>query len=326
MRFRLGSEEKGCEFRVASLISPELLTFKLSNFSTFNFSTFQLSTFNFITFTIKMTKRFIPILLIITLFSVNLFSQDIPPRPNPPRLVNDLAGVLDEQTERALEWNLRALNDSTSNQIVVLTVKTLNGHDPASFAYEVGEKWQVGQKDFDNGIVVLIKTKVGSSRGQAFIAVGYGLEGIVPDAIAVRIVNNEMIPFFKNNDYETGIVNGVIKLSQLVSGEISADGYNKSSKPAGIFGFLPFIIIIIIILLIRVSNARSRSVGSKGSSIPFWTALWLGSSLGSGSHSGNWGGFSGGSGGFGGGGGGFGGGFGGFGGGSFGGGGAGGSW
>ena len=268
-----------------------------------------------------MTKRIIPLLLIITLFSINIFSQEIPSRPNPPKLVNDLAGILDEQTISALEWNLRALNDSTSNQIVVLTVKTLNGYDPASFAYEVGEKWQVGQSDFDNGIVVLIKPKLSrSDRGQAFIAVGYGLEGIIPDAIAVRIVNNEMIPFFENNDYKTGIVNGVIKLSQLVSGEISAEGYNKSTKKSPISALLPFIIIIIVILLMRVSGARSRTVGGK-SNLPFWTALWLGSSMGSGSHSGSWGGFSGGSGGFGGGGS-----FGGFGGGSFGGGGAGGSW
>jgi uncharacterized protein len=234
-----------------------------------------------------MTKKIFPLLLISLLISIGVFSADIPVRPNPPKLVNDLAGVLDEQTKNDLEWDLRALNDSTSNQIVVLTVKTLNGSDPASYAYEVGEKWQVGQKDFDNGIVVLIKPRIGSSRGQAFIAVGYGLEGIVPDAIAKRIVENEMIPFFKNNDYETGIITGVNKLSQLVSGEISAEGYNKASKPAGIFAFLPFIIIIIIILLIRGGGNRSRTVGGR-SNLPFWTALWLGSSLGHGSGSGSW--------------------------------------
>jgi len=274
-----------------------------------------------------MTKRTLPILLISLLISFSVFSADIPVRPNPPKLVNDLADILDAQTESSLEWNLRALNDSTSNQIVVITVKTLNGYDPASYAYEIGEKWQVGQKDFNNGIVVLVKPKLSSSdRGRAFIAVGYGLEGIVPDAIAKRIVENEMIPFFKNNDYETGIIMGVNKLSQLVSGEISAEGYNKASKRTGIFSFLPFIIIFIVILLIRGSGNRSRTMGGR-SNLPFWTALWLGSSIGNSSHSGSWGNFSGGSSGFGGGSsGGFGGGFGGFGGGSFGGGGAGGSW
>lgn len=261
-------------------------------------------------------------LLITLLISLNLFSADIPQRPNPGRLVNDLAGILDTNTEKALEWQLRALNDSTSNQIIVLTVKSLNGFDAASYAQEVGEKWQVGQKGFNNGIVILVKPKLSSSdRGRAFIAVGYGLEGVIPDAIANRIVNNEMIPHFKNNDYSTGILNAANVISQLASGEISADGYNKSSNESPLAAFLPFIIILIVFLLIRVSNAKSSNLS--GSRLPFWTALWLGSSMTGGSHSGSWGNFSGGSGG---GGSGFGGGFSGFGGGSFGGGGAGGSW
>lgn len=265
----------------------------------------------------KIIFKKIPLLLITLLLSVNLFSQDIPERPNPPRLVNDLAGLLDDKTENALEWYLRAINDSTSNQIVVLTVNSLNGYDASSFAFEVGEKWRVGQKEFDNGIVMLVKPKIGSSRGQAFIAVGYGLEGAIPDAIAKRIVTNEMIPYFRNNDYAGGILKGAKVLSQFASGEISADGYNSSTAKSNWAGLIPFIIFILIFFLIRASNARSASMSR--SNLPFWTALWLGSSMMGGSHSGSFNNFSGGSGGFGGG-------FGGFGGGSFGGGGAGGSW
>lgn len=270
----------------------------------------------------KQTVRNQILLLITLLFSLKLLAADIPQRPNPPRLVNDLAGLLDANTEKALEWQLRALNDSTSNQIIVLTVKSLNNYDAASYAQEVGEKWQVGQKGFNNGIVILVKPKLSSSdRGRAFIAVGYGLEGAIPDAIAKRIVNNEMIPYFKNNDYTTGILKAANILSQLASGEISADGYNKSTTESPLAAFLPFIIIIIVFLLIRVSNAKSSNMSRSG--LPFWTALWLGSSMTGGSHSGSWNNFSGGSGSSGSG---FGGGFGGFGGGSFGGGGAGGSW
>jgi uncharacterized protein len=257
-------------------------------------------------------------------FSTNL-SAGIPPRPNPPRLVNDLANVLTEKQKGALEYKLRYFHDTTSNQIVVVTVKSLEGDVPASFAYELGEKWKVGQKEFDNGIVILVKPKYGNTdKGHAFIAVGYGLEPAIPDAIAKRIVENEMIPYFRNNDYYEGISRATDVLMAMASGEISAEGYNKQSQASPLFTFLPFIIFIIIFLLIRVSNAKSYSIG-RGTS--FWTALWLGSALG-GSHSGTWNNFSGGSGGFGGGssGGGFGGGFSGFGGGSFGGGGAGGSW
>ena len=211
-------------------------------------------------------------------------------------------------------------NDTTSNQITIVTVKSLNGYEPSMFAFELGEKWQVGQKKFDNGIVVLIKPKLSSSdRGEVFIAVGYGLEPVIPDIIAGRITNNEMIPYFKNGNYYRGIDEATNVLMNLAAGEITAEGYKKQSESSGIFAFLPFIIIIIIILIIRGSRGRSQTIGHSNSS--FWTALMLGSMMGHSSHSGSWGGFSGGSSGFGGGGG-----FGGFGGGSFGGGGAGGSW
>lgn len=268
----------------------------------------------------NFTIKKIPLLIISLLISLNLFSTDIPDRPIPPRLVNDFAGILDKNAEKALEWQLRALNDSTSNQILILTVKSLNGYDPASFAIEVGEKWKVGQKGFDNGIVVLVKPKYGNERGKAFIAVGYGLEGTITDALAKRIVENEMIPYFRNNDYETGILNTVNILSQFVSGEINEEGYNKSTAGSPWMNLLPLVIFLIIFFIIRANNARSASMS--GSNLPFLTALWLGSSMGGGSHSGNWGNFTGGSSGSGG----FGGGFSGFGGGSFGGGGAGGSW
>lgn len=263
------------------------------------------------------------LLTLIFLFSFHLCisSEDtgIPQRPDPPRLVNDFAGLLSKSQVNALESKLRAFNDSTSNQIAVVTVTSLNNYDPASFAYQIGETWKVGQGKFNNGIVVLIKPKTSSTdRGKAYIAVGYGLEPAIPDALAKRIVENEMIPNFKQNNYYLGIDQAIDILMKLASGEISEEGYNSSKETSAIFAFLPFIIIIIIFLLIRASKSRSHSIGKN---IPLWTAFWLGSSLG-GRSGGHWGGFSGGSGGFGGGGGGFGG----FGGGSFGGGGAGGSW
>ena len=274
-----------------------------------------------------MKKHFITLfglLLLLTVYSIES-KADIPPRPTPPRLVNDLANVLSPEQEKSLEYKLREFNHNTSNQILVITVKSLDGDAPSNYAFEVGEKWKVGQKEFDNGIVILIKPRYSNTdKGQAFIAIGYGLEGAIPDAISKRIVDNEMIPFFRNNDYYGGINKATEVLMSLASGEITAEGYNKQSKSSPLLNIIPIIIFIIIFLLIRASNAKSYSLG-RGTS--FWTALWLGSALGSSSHSGSWGNFSGGSGGFGGGGsGGFGGGFSGFGGGSFGGGGAGGSW
>ena len=252
-------------------------------------------------------------------FYVTASDSDIPPKPDPPRLVNDYAGLLSSSQVSVLESKLRAFNDSTSNQITIVIVNSLNNYDPASYAYKIGENWQVGQGKFNNGVVILIKPKISDSdRGRAYIAVGYGLEPAIPDALAKRIVENEMIPNFKQGNYYEGLDQASDVLMKLAAGEISEEGYNKSKENSGILALIPFLIIILVIILIRTSGKRSHSVGK---SLPFWTALWLGNSLG-GRGGGHWGGFSGGSGGFGGGGGGFGG----FGGGSFGGGGAGGSW
>jgi len=106
--------------------------------------------------------------LVLLLFSVQVTASDIPPKPNPPRLVNDFAGILTQSEVKSLEYDLRYFNDTTSNQIVVVTVKSLNGLPPYAFATQLGEKWQVGQKKFDNGVVILIKPKYGNSRGHQF--------------------------------------------------------------------------------------------------------------------------------------------------------------
>ncbi len=259
------------------------------------------------------------ILLFIAITNVN--AQTVPDRPSPPRLVNDFTNTLSKKEVRVLEKKLVRFNDTTSNQITVVIVNTLGGITPSMFAYEIGENWKVGQKKFDNGIVVLVKPKLPpENKGEVYIAVGYGLEPAIPDAIARRIVENEMIPSFRNNDYYTGINKATTILMEMASGEITAEGYRKQSGANGLVTLLPFIVIIIILMVMRSSRSRTQGISSGGSG-SLWTALWLGSMMGSGRSSGSWGNFSGGGSGFGGGGS-----FGGFGGGSFGGGGAGGSW
>lgn len=248
-------------------------------------------------------------------------AQDIPVRPEPPRLVNDLAGILSPEQAQALENQLVAFNDSTSTQITVVTVQSLNGYDKNDFAQRLGQAWGVGQKGKNNGIVVLIKPELGREKGEVSIQTGYGLEGVLPDVTAKRIIDNEMIPHFKQGDYSGGISAGVNTIISITKGEYTADQYNKKhpEKKASPYGILvPIIIIAFLVFWMRGNKGNSRSVGKN---LPFWTTLFLLGSMGN-SHRGSWGGFSGG-GGFGGGGGG---GFGGFGGGSFGGGGAGGSW
>lgn len=270
-------------------------------------------------------KAYIPIVILL-FFSIFIsqinYAQTIPERPSPPRLVNDFANIFSQKELRSLEKKLVRFNDTTSNQITVVTVNSIGDDTPFNLATEIGLKWKVGRKEFDNGIVILIKPKISKAdKGQTYIAVGYGLEPAIPDAIAKRIVDNEMIPSFRHDDYFEGVDRATTVLMQLASGEISTDDYRNQSGANGLVSLLPFIIIAIILVIIRSSRSRTHGISSSGSG-SLWTALWLGSMMGGGrSNSGSWGNFTGGGSGFGGGGG-----FGGFGGGSFGGGGAGGSW
>jgi len=254
-------------------------------------------------------------------FSPALQAQTLLAPPVPPQLVNDYAGVLQPSEVQALENKLVAFNDSTSNQIFVVIVDDLQGYDKSQFAYIIGKEWGVGQSDFNNGAVVLVKTKTAASAGQIFIATGYGLEGPIPDLACADIIDREMLPRFREDDYYGGLDAGTDVLMALASGEYSYADYGKrgGNGSPGSIPAIGFIIFIIFIILISSGNSNNKHIRKTGSSnLPLWLLL---SMLGGGkSHGGSWGGFTGGGGGGGGGG------FGGFGGGGFGGGGAGGSW
>jgi uncharacterized protein len=273
----------------------------------------------------KTMKKIITVLLTF-IVSLSLFAKDLPSRPNPPTLVTDYANILSKNEKAQLESKLVDYFASTSTQIAVVTVPTLDGNEISDYAFKLGEKWGIGDKKFNNGILVLVKPKSSASRGQAYIAVGYGLEGAVPDATSKQIIENEMIPFFKANNMYGGINSATNVLIDITAGEYNHQQYAKNVGSAG--GFNPFILIILIFFVFPMLFGRRRrgmySAGGRGSSLPFLLALGMlgGSRRG---HSGMYNDFSSGSGSFGGGGNSFGG-FGGFGGGGFGGGGAGGSW
>lgn len=233
-----------------------------------------------------------------------MFAQDFPPAPNPPRLVNDFAGLMSGEQQQRLEDKLSAFNDTTSTQIAVVTVNSLNGYDVAGYSFELAENWGIGQQGDDNGILIL----VAPTERKMFIATGYGVEALVPDAIAKRIVEGTLKPNFRNDDYYRGLDQATNLLIGLVSGHFSAKQLEEEDS-----GF-PFLLIVIIFIVVIYMISRSKGGGNHRTpgghtymgpvrAGPTWTD------------------FSGGRGTFGGGGG-----FGGFGGGSFGGGGAGGSW
>ncbi len=152
-------------------------------------------------------------------FGLTLTAFGIPSRPNPPTLVTDLADVFSANEEEYLERKLVDFFASTSNQIAVVTVSDLEGYDISDLAFRIGADWGIGSEKFDNGILILLKPKTADSNGQAFIAVGYGLEGVVPDITAKQIVENEMIPRFKEGNMFAGIDNAANVLIELAKGE-----------------------------------------------------------------------------------------------------------
>ncbi len=254
------------------------------------------------------------IIVLITVFSLaSVLHAQIPDRQNPPKLVNDFAGVLDKSKSTQLESVLVQFARETSTQIVVVTVADLDGFAPGDYAVRLAEKWGVGQKGKDNGIVILLKPKVGNSKGEVFIATGYGLEGVLPDAIVNgAIIDNEMIPRFKQDDYFGGLVAGIKVMMDITRGEYTADNYQESVRGEG--SAVPFFIFLVIIVISIFGRGRRRRFYSPGRSMPFWLAMGMMSGAGR-SSGGSFGNFSSGGGSFGG-----------FGGGGFGGGGAGGSW
>ena len=254
--------------------------------------------------------RLIFVSLLLVLAQVS-FGQSLPPRPNPPVLVNDYTGILTADQRQALERKLVAFDDSSSNQVVVVIVPSTNGEDPGDYANRLGAEWGVGNKQFNNGVVLL----VAKEDRKVFIAPGTGLESALPDITCKAIIETEIVPNFRSNDFYRGIDEGTDAIIKATRGEYQPPaGYaDRGSKGGGSKFFFIIVIIIIIIILSSINRGGGGSFMSRRGSTLWWFPT------------GGWGGGSSGGGGWGGGGGG-GGGFGGFGGGGFGGGGSGGSW
>lgn len=195
--------------------------------------------------------------------------------------------------QSVLEQQLQAYSDTSQNQICVVIVDDLEGKTPAEYAQEIGQSWGVGQKDKDNGIVILVKVKTALSGGKVFIATGYGVEERLTDALCKRIIERIMIPQLKNGNYYKAISNAIVEIQKVL---VNESQLQKKPKPYMII-FLLLVIIVVIVLFVCIDDDSTHS-GSSGYHI-----------YGSHNDSGGFGGFSGGS----------------FGGGSFGGGGAGGS-
>ncbi len=248
-----------------------------------------------------MGSRILSFLVI--LCALGASAKQVPPPPKDYRWVQDYGHVLESDQEVHLLRKLKAYYDSTSTEIAIVTESSLEGDDIFDYTHRLAESWGIGQEGKDNGILIYAAIR----DRKVYIQVGDGMEGVVPDAYAKRIINQNLLPNFKQNRYGQGFDEATDVIIRLAAGEHVFDKKKRESEGIPIW----VIILIILILLFFFSSGgndgktyRNRPTSSRG-------PIWIGG-----------GGFGGGGGSFGGGGG-FGGGFGG---GSFGGGGAGGSW
>lgn len=258
-------------------------------------------------------RRFRLLVLLFVALAPSAFSG-IPPAPDPPRLVNDFTETLTKQEQASLEEKLLLYHDTTSTQITVVIVSTTDGQDPAQYAFELGEAWGVGQRKYNNGVVLLIA----KDDRTVEIATGYGVEGALPDAICKRIIENEIVPRFREADYFGGISSGVQAITEAIGGEyVEKTSRRRRGDSTSPLAVVMIFLVMGLVLALKVASVRRYALLNN---IPFWVA-WsiINAATGRGGRGGSGGGFGGG--GFGGGGS-----FGGFGGGSFGGGGAGGRW
>lgn len=239
------------------------------------------------------------VILTLIICSVTLFALEVPKLKG---TVNDYAGILSQEQEYQLESLLRETQKQTSSQVVLLTIPSLQGENLEDYSFRVAEKWQLGQKKLDNGVLLLVSMQEKKLR----IEVGYGLEAIITDLKSGYIIRKIVVPEFKTGNFYQGISKGLVAITGLISNEFEISQaelakYQQERNQSS--GHLPIGGIVFVIMIVLGSVGRR---GRRGGGILPW--LIVGSMLGGnrdhggGFGGGGFGGFSGGGGSFGGGG------------------------
>ncbi|GAA4279611.1 TPM domain-containing protein [Gaetbulibacter aestuarii] len=256
------------------------------------------------------------LLLCTTLFLFNKVAAqyEIPDKPDFQTSVYDYYHLLDASQKKQLEQKLIRYSDTTSTQIVIAIIASTQGENINYLGAQWGEKWGIGQAKEDNGILILLA----QDDRKIAINTGYGIEPYLTDALSKRIIENDIIPYFRKGDYYGGLNRGADAIFEVLTGTYKGVPNNeKNSRKGNKFGFILIIIFIVIALSISKNRRGGGGRGNRRRGFSIWDAIIL-SNLGRGGFGGSSGGGfgSGGGGGFGGG----------FGGGGFGGGGASGGW
>ena len=229
------------------------------------------------------------------ILSILLCYSIVNAQPKVPDLKNwasDLTNTLTAGQLNTLDYRLKTFQDSTSDQIVVLMIPTLDNYPLEDYSYDVAHQNKIGTKGNDNGVLLLVVKNDRKIR----IEVGYGLEGALPDALSSSIIRNVIIPYFRKDQYYDGITAGIDAIMSAVKGEYQSV-QKPESKDKGIPNLFPFFIIIFFIIRFLFRGGRRR-----GGGFIFFPGGFGGGSSGGSFGGGSFGGFSGGGGSFGGGG------------------------
>jgi uncharacterized protein len=208
--------------------------------------------------------------------------------PRPYGAVNDFASVIPPDTRKIMENLAEELLQKTGTAVVVATVQTIGDSDPETYANELYENWGIGKKGEDKGVLIFLALQERRIR----IETGYGVEGILPDGLVGSILDEYVVPYLKQNDYDKGLLNGMLAVGQVIAkdaGVTLGDGYtpvktrNQRGKGKG-SGLLPIIFFLIVFFLLSRRRGGRYSGGFGG-----------GGFGGSGGFGGGFGGFGGGS-------------------------------
>ena len=223
--------------------------------------------------------------------------------PDFPQLtgrVVDQAGILSPATREGLTEMLAQFEQATGKQVVVVTLRSLQGYPIEDFGYQLGRRWGIGQKAKNTGALLIVAPNERKVR----IEVGYGLEGTLTDAASRIVIEREILPNFRNGDFNGGVVAGTAAIVTLLGGNPSATGVLPNAQPANDFE-APWTLLITLAIFIIVLSLRNR-VGKRsafGRGVGVYPPVFLpGGGFPSGPREGGGGGFSGGRGSFGGGG------------------------
>jgi len=189
-----------------------------------------------------------------------------PVYPDYSGFVNDFAGVIDAATRQKLEGLCRTLEQKTSAELAIAVVKTVEPLDPKTYAVALFEKWKIGKKGKDNGILMLLAM----DERRIEIEVGYGLEGVINDAKAGEILDRYVVPFFKQGKFGEGLYNGAEAIAAEVAAASKAElgteyqGYKaKAGLPEGTIMTMVIIAVVLLIMLsIFASGLASGFLGA----------------------------------------------------------------